>query len=190
MASLQTKIKPGSMHNKNLTLSLARFPDLRLRAIGQEDIENLRTWKNENKNSFFLKQEITPEQQWKWYQAFSTRNDDHMFIVEQLEAGKWTPIGCMGFRELAEEGNVDAYNIIRSKKIGNASFTMSEAFRLMLAYASSLYPQLPLRVKVLSHNPAVAWYEKNDFSKIGEQDGYFAMELNKDSLNDFKGFIK
>lgn len=178
------------MHNKNLTLSLARFPDLRLRAIDKSDIENLRNWKNENKNSFFLKQEITREQQERWYESFSEREHDHMFIVEQLVGEYWSAIGCMGFRKLAEEGSVDGYNIIRSRKIGTASFNMSEAFRLMLAYAASVYPDLPVRVKVLSGNPAVAWYEKNDFSILNEQDGYYAMELDKNSLNDFKHFIK
>lgn len=178
------------MHNKKLTLSLARYPDLRLRAIGKDDLENLRNWKNENKNSFFLKQEITREQQGRWYESFSEREHDHMFIVEQLVGEEWSAIGCMGFRELAGEGCVDGYNIIRSQKIGNASFTMSEAFRLMLAYAVSLYKDQPVRVKVLSGNPAVTWYEKNNFSTISEQDGYYAMELEKASLNDFKQFIK
>jgi hypothetical protein len=178
------------MHNKNLTLSLARYPDLRLRSITKDDIENLRNWKNENKNSFFLKQEITPEQQEKWFSNFSDRGNDHMFIVEQLHEGTWQPTGCMGFRKLEEEGCVDAYNIIRSRKLGSASFNMSDAFRLMLAFASSLFSNLPLRVKVLSGNPAVAWYQKNDFSILGQQDDFYAMELNKDSLKDFMEFKK
>ena len=105
-----------------------------------------------------------------------------MFIVEQLAGEEWQAIGCMGFRRLDDEGCVDAYNIIRAKKIEPATFTMSEAFKTMLAYAASMYPRLPLQVKVLSHNPAVEWYKKNQFSVIQTVNNYYLMELNKDSL--------
>lgn len=176
--------------NKNLILSLAGHPDLRLRTIGKEDIDDLRNWKNEHKNSFFLKQEITAEQQEKWYAAFSGREHDHMFVVEQLEGVEWKKIGCMGFRKLEDEGCVDAYNIIRSRKIEPASFTMSEAFNGMLAYAASLYPGLPLQVKVLSGNPAVKWYQKNRFSILKEVDNYFLMQLAEDALNNINWTIK
>lgn len=178
------------MPDKNAMLTSAAHPDLRLRMIGQADIENLRTWKNANKNSFFLNQDITPGQQEKWYQGFSAREEDFMFIVEQLDEDRWTGIGCMGFRKLDDEACVDGYNIIRAKKIEPASFTMSEAFRLMLAYAASLYPELPIRVKVLSHNPAVAWYEKNDFSLIGKADNYHLLELNKEVLKSINWTVK
>ncbi len=174
----------------NLILSLAGHPDLRIRMIGNDDIEALRTWKNEHKNSFFLKQEITAEQQEKWYAAYSGREHDHMFVVEQLEAVEWKKIGCMGFRKIEDEGCVDAYNIIRSRKIEPASFTMSEAFNAMLAYAASLYPGLPLQVKVLSGNPAVQWYRKNRFSILKEVDNYFLMELAEDALKNINWTIK
>ena len=154
------------MLNNNLILSSPAHPDLRLRTIEKPDIENLRTWKNENKNSFFLNQDITPEQQEKWYGNFINRDNDYMFMVEQNTAKEWKAIGCMGFRNLEDEGAVDAYNIIRAQKIEPASFTMSDAFRIMLAYAVSLFPALPVRCKVLSRNPAVMWYQKNEFSIV------------------------
>jgi ribosomal protein S18 acetylase RimI-like enzyme len=176
--------------NKNLIFSLTVHVDLRLRTIGRDDIEDLRTWKNENKNSFFLNQDITPAQQEKWYGAFSAREHDHMFVVEQLAENKWTRIGCMGFRKLDEEGCADAYNIIRAVKIEPASFTMSEAFLGMLAYATSLYPDLPIRVKVLTQNPAVSWYQKNGFTIIGTMTHYYLMELNKDSLSNINWSVK
>jgi RimJ/RimL family protein N-acetyltransferase len=178
------------MPDKSAMLYSVTHPDLRLRMISQTDIENLRAWKNANKKSFFLNQDITPEQQAKWYESFCGREHDIMFVVEQQAEGKWTGIGCMGFRKLDEEACVDGYNIIRAKKIEPASFTMSEAFHMMLAYAVSLYPDLPIRVKVLSHNPAVAWYEKNDFSLIGKQHNYHLLELNKEVLKSISWTVK
>lgn len=170
------------MSNSKVLITVPAHPDLQLRSIAESDIENLRNWKNANKHSFFLNEDITPEQQQKWFSNFSKREYDHMFVVEQLAGGEWQAIGCMGFRKLDDEGCVDAYNIIRSKKIEPASFTMSEAFSTMLAYAADMYPGLPLQVKVLSHNPAVEWYRKNEFSIIRTVNNYYLMELNKDSL--------
>ncbi|MGQ0739698.1 MAG: GNAT family N-acetyltransferase [Bacteroidota bacterium] len=178
------------MSSKSLILFLAGHTDLQMRTIGKSDIENLRAWKNTNKHSFFLNQDITPAQQEKWYEAFSAREHDHMFVVEQLAENKWTCIGSMGFRKLEEESCVDAYNIIRAVKIEPASFTMSEAFLGMLAYADSLYPGLPIRVKVLNQNPAVSWYQRNGFTVIGTMTHYYLMELNKDSLSNINWSVK
>lgn len=168
---------------KNVLLSVPAHPALRLRSIDLGDIENLRNWKNANKQSFFLNQDISPEQQAKWYAGFATREHDHMFIAEQQVDNEWVGIGCMGFRKLEEEACVDAYNIIRAKRIDPATFTMSEAFLMMLAYADSLYPGYPLEVKVLSHNPAVDWYKKNHFSVTATEEKYYRMSLNKEVLN-------
>lgn len=166
------------MTNKQVLLMVPDHADLRLRSIDRGDTENLRNWKNANKQFFFLHRDITPEQQQQWYDTFAARPHDHMFIVEQQVGGDWQPIGCMGFRQLEEEHCVDAYNIIRSRKIGEASFTMSDAFLVMLSYASSLYPGWPLQVKVLSENPAVEWYKKNGFAITGEGEGYVRMDLD------------
>lgn len=170
------------MSNINVLITVPAWPDLRLRSINKNDIENLRNWKNANKQSFFLNEDITPEQQQKWFGNFLQREHDHMFIVEQLAGGEWQAIGCMGFRKLDEEGCVDAYNIIRSRKIEPATFTMSEAFRTMLAYAAGMYLGFPLQVKVLSHNPAVEWYKKNAFSIINTINNYCLMEIDKETL--------
>lgn len=170
------------MSNSNVLITVPNWPDLRLRSVSKNDIEYLRNWKNANKHSFFLNEDITPEQQQKWFSSFLQREHDHMFIVEQMSAGEWQAIGCMGFRKLDDEGSVDAYNIIRAKKIDPATFTMSEAFLTMLAYAAAIYPGLPLQVKVLSHNPAVEWYKKNAFSVIDTISNYYLMEINNETL--------
>jgi glucose-6-phosphate isomerase len=171
------------MNKKNVLITVSGHPDLRLRSINEKDAENLRTWKNANKSSFFLNQEITPEQQQKWFANFLQREHDHMFMVEQQADDEWQPIGCMGFRKLDDEGCVDAYNIIRSRKIVPATFTMSDVFKTMLAYAAAVYPGLPLQVKVLSDNPAVEWYKKNDFAVLTVVKNYCLMELDKKAIS-------
>ena len=164
----------------------AEEAEYRIRDIKEADIEDLRQWKNQNSKSFFLREEITPEQQAAWFAKFCERTDDRMFLVEQNVGGDWQRIGCMGFRSLEDERCVDAYNIIRSRKIEPADFVFAEPFKMMLAYARSRYPEMPIQCKVLSENPAVEWYERNGFSRKEERKGYFLMELDKNTIDDVR----
>ncbi len=164
--------------------------DFRLRTICGDDIENLRLWKNQNKASFFLKEDITPDQQKHWYQGIRNREQDFMFIVEQKDGGEWQEVGCMGIRKLADEGCIDAYNIIRSRRIEPASFKMSDAFRVMLSFSVNQYSEFPVRCKVLCNNPAVEWYKNNNFSVVGSNGDYILLELDKETLKDLRITIK
>ncbi|MBL0274392.1 MAG: hypothetical protein IPQ06_15305 [Chitinophagaceae bacterium] len=67
---------------------------------------------------------------------------------------------------------------------------MSDAFRMMLAFAASLFADLPIRVKVLCNNPAVGWYQKNHFSIVAVVKDYNLMELAKDSVKNIDVLIK
>jgi hypothetical protein len=173
------------MANKDFILSLDGVSALRLRTISRHDIENLRTWKNRNKGTCFLNQDISPEQQEIWFVDFISREDDYMFIAEQFADQEWKAIGCMGFRKLEQERCIDAYNIIRARKIQPASFTLGDAFCMMLAYAHSLFDKLPLQSKVLKTNPAIEWYKKNHFSIASTGVNYYLMEINKEGLKKY-----
>lgn len=172
------------MSEDRTLITSPEHPDFRLRSIESSDIEDLRAWKNHHKGSFFLKEDITPEKQRVWFNHFCHRAADRMFVVEQRTDEGWEKIGSMGFRMLRDEGCVDAYNIMRARKIEPASFTMSDPFRTMLRYAATLHDNLPIRCKVLTDNPAVTWYERNGFSKIDEREGYVLMELDRGTVAD------
>jgi len=178
------------MKEKNLVLYSAAHPDLRLRAINKADIENLRVWKNRFKSTCFLNEDISPEQQENWYSSFGDRQDDFMFVVEQKIMEEWEGIGCMGFRKLQNEGCMDAYNMIRGTKIKPASFTMGDAFSLMLTYANTIEENLPIQSKCLQSNPALLWYQRNNFTIVRTSNNFYLMELSKESLKDSDLIIK
>lgn len=186
MARVQGLAGPHLFYLMTLERKKIENVGFRLRTIEETDIDELRNWKNQNKNSFFLRDDITQEQQSLWFKHYLERENDWMFVVEQEVMQDREKIGCMGFRLLADEGCVDAYNIIRSKRIEPATFTMSDAFLAMLTFADQLYETLPIRCKVLSENPAVQWYERNGFEKVTLVDNYFLMQLDKVKLNDLK----
>src|SRR4051812_25017935 len=85
-------------------------PDVRLRLVEPRDRETMRVWKNANKKSFFLKSDITPEQQATWFAGYETRDDDHNYAVEEREGDAWAVVGLIACR--LREGDVDVYNVM------------------------------------------------------------------------------
>ena len=130
--------------------------DILLRSIRPSDLENLRSWKNENRKSFFFQEVISPIMQNMWFEGYLNRSDDYMFIVQSPQY----EIGCMGFRLLS--GKADIYNVILGNREAGGQGLMSKALNLMCSYIISLSIH-EIGLKVLSSNPAVKWYIKNEF---------------------------
>lgn len=158
--------------NKRITVTCGDFPDLRLVSASDDDQENLRTWKNAHRTSFFYQEIIQPEQQARWFQGYQDRADDYMFMVEE----ECHPIGCMAFRA-EDEDKIDLYNIIRGEK-GNHKVSMRNAMHVMLAYISKKFPDREIKCDVLKDNPAVRWYQKCGFAILMEKE-YYIMGISR-----------
>lgn len=146
---------------------------VRLRTVAASDCENLRNWKNAHRHAFFYQKLISPGEQMGWFRAYRERPDDHMFIVEAP-----SDVGCMGFRLLEEK--IDVYNVIRGVAGSSRKGEMRDALRLMCAYALSRYGGREIGCKVLTDNPAVAWYERCGFVRRARQETYYEMVLQED----------
>lgn len=150
---------------------------IRLIEIQKSDLANLRIWKNHNKFSFFYQEDITQEEQKKWYEDFCNRDNDFMFIVEEKKK-TFVPIGCMGFR--VKNGEIDLYNIIRGEKSDKKEASMKNAMVLMLNYIFDEY-NYTVKCDVLKNNPAVEWYKSCGFA-ISEDLGYYVMEIKRENV--------
>jgi hypothetical protein len=144
----------------------------RLRSAVQSDLELLRNAKNSNKNSFFLQQDITEDQQKKWFEKFCENENDFMLILENVESN--VAYGCMGFRLMDDV--IDGYNIIRIKDLPNTS--IKDAFIVLIKEAKLFFGDLTFQVRVLKSNPAIGWYEKIGFTKISEETNFITMYYN------------
>lgn len=171
------------MKRKNIKIASEVFPDFALREITIADMENLRRWKNDNRRSFFYQEEISSEQQKKWFEAYCTRPDDYMFIVEEnVGTGSEShlhAIGCMGFR-MEDERTIDLYNIIRGER-SMTHATMQNAMQMMLRYIANTFPALQIQCDVLKNNPAVEWYQKCGLA-IWEEREYYIMGIRKEDI--------
>lgn len=161
---------------KNITIPIHDEElQISLRTANEDDLHNLRNWKNEKREFFFFKGEISPEQQHEWFRAYQARGDDYMFVVLVEEA----TIGCMGIRLLDEVW--DIYNVIRGTADHGGKGLMSKAFHAMLRFAASCRLK-PITVQVLKHNPAVGWYKKNGFVIASEQPDHFCLSYQPENI--------
>ena len=154
---------------RSILLQVSGTNYLTLRSAAKSDIENLRMWKNIQKQYFFHKNEISVEQQHDWFIKFQERRLDFMFITE-IEGQSF---GCMGIRRL--NGSWDAYNVILGVREYGAQGYMSKAFRTMIDFSLSI-DDAPVTLQVLKSNPAVGWYEKNGFVPIEDKSDYLLMK--------------
>lgn len=147
------------------------YNDLCLKSITKDDIDLLRFWKNQNKESFFHKAVISKGAQKRWFRKYSGREDDYMFIIYK----KGIPVGCIGFRVIGDY--LDLYNLIIDYRQRGFGY-MKEALRiLILKIKNSRYKKLIISVRVLKDNPAVKWYLKNGFSIMSEFADHYLMRL-------------
>jgi RimJ/RimL family protein N-acetyltransferase len=158
-------------NKSSISISIPKVDGLELKAATKSDLENLRIWKNSQKQFFFHQVDISAQQQSEWYAAYEKRPYDLLLMT--IFRGK--VFGCMGIRWL--DGYWDIYNVI----LGDASFgkrgLMSNAFKALLDYALDL-KFASITLQVLKHNPAVEWYKKNGFIIVEDYNSHFIMKFD------------
>lgn len=155
----------------NILRSETAHTGLTLRTATWDDQDNLRCWKNSQRNFFFYTDIISPEQQSEWFSGYLRRQNDFIFIVIVQDE----EIGCIGVRLLEREW--DVYNVILGKSEYGRKGFMSQALDVVLRFAYAKQ-SCPIRLNVLKINPAVLWYQKNGFVTLSEGDKHYVMQHN------------
>ncbi|MFH1478579.1 MAG: GNAT family N-acetyltransferase [Candidatus Omnitrophota bacterium] len=160
--------------NKNLKIYTDKISSLVLRSINIDDIENLRTWKNENCKAFFHQDPIDSIQQRKWFLGYTKDLYNHMFIIEYDSLG----VGCIGFRLLGDIA--DIYNVILGKIDYKNKGLMSQAIKALCMYIINNYTN-QITVKVVDSNIiAKKFYLKNGFIVKAKRDNHIEMSLSSE----------
>jgi hypothetical protein len=139
-----------------LILRSPSFPQLELESIDQEHLEHLRRLKNAHRSRFFHQDEISPEQQLRWYAEYSTRPDDWMFVIRHGGSEK----GCIGYRII--DGSIDLYNFMKDESSDTHPLFTHNAFDLLCSFAGGS-TGLAIRGRVLDGNPFLQWIQKHGF---------------------------
>jgi len=136
-----------------------------------DDLDLLRENKNNNKEFFFLKEDITPKKQLEWFEYMQEQKDNFMFIFLDCADNKF---GCIGYRKI--NNVVDIYNVMR---FGISNVPMHKCLNKIIEDIEKKYESLPIQVLVLENNPAIKWYEKNGFNIVEHKDNFVKMILKK-----------
>jgi ribosomal protein S18 acetylase RimI-like enzyme len=130
---------------------------VRLRAIGPGDLEDLRRWKNDNREAFFFEGTISAEDQKRWYAGYLERADDVMFVVES--GGE--KAGCIGARLDGDE--VDVYNVIADTAYRGKGL-MKTAVLALCGWIRGKWVK-PIRVLVKEDNDVLGFYYECGFTE-------------------------
>ena len=177
------KIIPDPKAPQELEYAKFQYKDLILETAGIGDIEELRVWKNENRQYFFNKNIISAKDQEKWFDDFLITEDDYIFMIKYGDLN----IGCIGFRLLS--GVVDVYNVILGNRQYLSQGIMSFALTLMCSFILDNYKN-DITVRVLIDNPARKWYEKNNFLEICEKEDHVFLKLKTGKFKYLKYNVK
>ena len=84
----------------------ARLDDILIRQLGEDDIELLRTWRNDKENTKFLRDVgyITEEMQRKWYHGYLDNEHDLVFVIEDTGELKRV-VGSLSLYDWDKEAN-------------------------------------------------------------------------------------
>jgi RimJ/RimL family protein N-acetyltransferase len=156
--------------NESFLLESPAVAEVSLRTAAPSDCEDLRTWKNDNRQYFFFQDIISPEMQRRWFAGYQGRPDDFMFMV--LDRGQ--AVGCMGFR--LSDGLADVYNVILGRAQHRGRGVMARGMALLCSFARQRL-SCPVVARVLKVNPAMAWYQKRGFVIEAEEEGHHLIRL-------------
>ena len=177
------KLIPDPQGPQEAVYAEFQYKDLILETAGIGDIEQLRVWKNENRQYFFNKNIISGNEQAKWFDDFLITEDDYIFMIKCGDLS----IGCIGFRLL--NGVMDVYNVILGNRQYLSKGIMSFALALMCSFILDNYDN-DITVRVLLDNPARKWYEKNGFLKICKKEDHVFMKLETGKFKYLKYNVK
>jgi RimJ/RimL family protein N-acetyltransferase len=153
---------------------------IRLRLLAPTDLERTLAWRNrdENRRWFLHAEPIAGEQHATWYRGYAGRDDDFVFIIEDLEdAG--APIGQVALYRIDWGLRVAEFGRLligepsaRGKGLG------LRATRSMLDFGFGAWGLHRVHLEVFAHNDrAIRIYEDCGFRPVGARGEVLAMEL-------------
>jgi diamine N-acetyltransferase len=90
---------------------------VRLRLLEVHDLPRTLAWRNQDhiRQWFFFSERLTPEQHAGWFARYQQRDDDFVFIIEEIEGGGRDSCACPAAEEAENHrrpvGQVAIYNI-------------------------------------------------------------------------------
>lgn len=162
-------------------------PRTRLRPLNRDDLERTLAWRNrdDNRRWFLHSQPITWEQHTRWFEAYSARDDDFVFVVEDLSAGG-VPVGQAALYRIDwTEGSAEFGRLLIGEPSARGRRLGQEITALLVDFGFRHWGLRRIHLEVFAHNQrAIGIYRECGFEDLGPRDDVVLMEAKRnDWLN-------
>lgn len=154
------------------------YKNVALKPISENELEYLRTWRNDPANTKYLRQipYITPEMQLKWYESYLANEDEMTFaICETKQLGR--VVGSLSLYDF-DKGEAEFGKILIGDCEAHGKSIGLHATVAVLKIAFKALKLTKVRLHVFSDNiPAVKVYAKAGFVVVDEHETNGMKEL-------------
>lgn len=153
-------------------------PRTRLRLLEEADLPMTLAWRNQDEvRRWFLHSDvITPAEHRAWYQRYTERDDDFVFVIEEtVDLRK--PVGQVALYRIDWRWHRAEYGrLLIGEPEARRRGLAGEATRLILDYAFGSLELAEIELVVYGDNrPALAIYRACGFREVADRDGRLRM---------------
>jgi RimJ/RimL family protein N-acetyltransferase len=164
------------------TLTHLQDDRLRLRPLEEADLPLTLAWRNRDdiRCCFVHSDVITPEQHQAWFESYSGRDDDLVFVIEAC-GRQFRPVGQIALYHIDREaGTAEFGRLMIGDPAAREQGLAQAATRLLLEAAFAQLSLREVRLVVFAHNePAVATYERLGFQRHARHGDLLFMTLTR-----------
>lgn len=139
---------------------------IRLRLLQERDLPLTLAWRNQDhvRKWFFHSDVIAPDQHRAWYERYRDRDDDFVFVIEEVQA-HYQPVGQLALYNIDwEEGEGEFGRLMIGEPDAAGKGLAREATTLLVDAALTDWGLRKVYLKVLADNaPALAVYRACGF---------------------------
>ncbi len=156
---------------------------VRLRLLEEADLPLTLAWRNQDniRKWFFHSEIITPHQHKAWFDQYSNRDDDFVFIIELLSSQACRPVGQVALYHIDwNEREAEFGRLMIGEIDAHGKGFASEATNLVVKLAREQFKLRQIYLEVFSDNLiALSIYANIGFKKVFEEKGVTRMVLTQ-----------
>lgn len=173
------------MITKGQIAPLSRGP-IRLRLLEEADLLLTLRWRNQDhiRQWFFHSAIITPEQHRAWFEKYRLRDDDFVFIIEEIE-NLQKPVGQVALYNIDWEARRSEFGRLMIGELDAEGRGFARAATdLLVKTALDQWGLREIYLEVYAHNAvACTIYERCGFQVTGEESGIIRMSRQGESFS-------
>jgi RimJ/RimL family protein N-acetyltransferase len=137
---------------------------VRLRLLEASDLQTTLSWRNQNRQWFFNSAPISAAEHRAWFDQYLERDDDYVFIIEQLSENR-APVGQVALYNIDWENRRAEYGrLLIGEPWARRKGMARKATEILLEYAFTSLGIDAIQLEVLQANsPALSLYTRCGF---------------------------